>query len=60
MDVIRAVSVSWILRGSSMFWTKVAGKQQLGASIPTVFQGDILGNLLNAVRVRRDDQDSIL
>jgi hypothetical protein len=60
MDVIRAVSVSWILWGSSMFWTKVAGKQQLGASIPTVFQGDILGNLLNAVRVRRDDQDSIL
>ena len=43
MDVIRAVSVIWILRGSSMFWTKVAGKQQLGASIPTVLQGDILG-----------------
>ena len=60
MDVIRAVSVSWILRSYSMFWTKVAGKEPLGASIPTVFQGDILGNLLNAVRVRRDDQDSIL
>ena len=62
MDVIRALSVSWILLGSSMFWTKVAGKEQLGVSIPTVFlvQGDIFGNLLNAVRVRRDDQDSIL
>ena len=43
-----------------MFWTKVAGKQQLGASIPTVFQVDILGNLLNAVRIRRDNKDGVL
>ncbi len=40
---------------SSILWTQVAGKEKLGASIPTVFQGDILGNLLNAWRDNNHD-----
>ena len=59
-DVIRAQSVIRILWESAIFWTQVAGKEELGASIPTVFQGNILGNLLNAVRIRRDNKDGVL
>jgi hypothetical protein len=40
--------------------TQVAGKVELGASIPTVFQGNILGNILNAVRIRRDNKDGVM
>ncbi len=54
-EIIRADPVCLILRGSSILWTQVAGKEKLWASIPTVFQGDILGNLLNAVTIRRDN-----
>ncbi len=39
---------------------QVAGKVELGAIISTVFQWDILGNLLNAVRIRRDNKDGVL
>jgi hypothetical protein len=35
--------------------SQTAGKEELGASIPTVFLGDILENLLNAVRIRTDN-----
>jgi hypothetical protein len=59
-EVIRADSVCWILLGSTILWTQVVGKVKLWASIPTVFQGDILGNLLNAVRIRRDNKDGVL
>jgi hypothetical protein len=38
----------------------VAGKEKLQPSIPTVFQRNILGNLLNAVRIRRDNKDGVL
>jgi hypothetical protein len=39
---------------------QVAGKEKLGTSTPTVLQRNILGNLLNAVRIRRDNQDGVL
>ena len=59
-DVIRARSVSRILGDPAILWTQVAGKEELGASIPTVIKGDVLGNLLNAVRIRRDNKDGVL
>jgi hypothetical protein len=49
-----------IIRKPVMLWTQVIGKVELGASKPTVFQGDILGNFLHAVRKRRDNQDGVL
>jgi hypothetical protein len=60
IEVIRAEFVMLILRGPAILWSQVAGKVELGASIPTVFQGDILGNLLNSVRIRRDNKDGVL
>ena len=60
MEVIRAASVGWTLWGSPTRWTQVAGKEKLWTSIPTVFQRNILGNLLNAVRIRRDNKDGVL
>jgi hypothetical protein len=33
---------------------------KLGKSIPNVLQQNILGNLLNAVRIRRDNKDDVL
>ena len=57
---IRACSVSRILGDPAILWTQVAGKEELGASIPTVIKGDVLGNLLNAVRIRRDNKDGVL
>ncbi len=35
-------------------------KEKLQTSIPTVFQVDIMGNLLNAVRIWRDNKDGVL
>ena len=49
-----------ILLEQAILWTQVAGKEELGPSIPTVFQGDILGNLLNVVRIRRDNKGGAL
>jgi hypothetical protein len=59
-EVIRAASVGWILWGSPTLWTQVACKKKLGMSIPTVFQWNIIGILLNAVRIRRDNKDGVL
>jgi hypothetical protein len=39
---------------------QVAGQQKLWASIPTVFQQNILVFPLNAVRIRRDNKDGVL
>ena len=39
---------------------QVAGKKQLWTSIPTVFQLNIVINLLNAIRIRRDNKDGVL
>jgi hypothetical protein len=59
-EVIRAASVGCILWGSPTHWTQVAGKEKLRTSIPTVFQRNIYVNLLNAVRIRRDNKDGVL
>ena len=59
-EVIRATSVGCILWGSPTRWTQVADIEKLQTSIPTVFQRNILGNLLNAVRIRRDNKDGVL
>ncbi len=53
-EVIRANFVIWILREPGISWTQPGGKEELGASIASVFQGDILENVLNAVRIRGD------
>jgi hypothetical protein len=58
--IIRAVSVVCILRGPPSRWTQVAGKEKLGTSIPTLFQQNIIGIFLNAVRIRRDNKDGVL
>ena len=58
--VIGTASVGWILWRSPPLWTEEAGKEKLGMSIPTFLQGDILGNLFTAVRIRRDDKDGVL
>ena len=60
IEVIRASSVGCLLWGSPTRWTQVAGKEKLRTSIPTVFQRNILGILLNAVRIRRDNKDGVL
>ena len=59
-EVIRASAVGPILLGSPTLWTQVAGKEKLGTSIPTVLQWNILGDLLNAVRILRDNQGGVL
>jgi hypothetical protein len=59
-EVIRAAFVDSVLWGSSILWTQVARKKKLRTSIPTVFQRKIIGILLNAVRVRRDNKDGVL
>jgi hypothetical protein len=59
-EVIRAASVECILWGSPTHLTQVACKQKLQTSIPTVFQRNIYVNLLNAVRIRRDNKDGVL
>jgi hypothetical protein len=45
---------------SPTHWTQVAGKEKLLTSIPTVFQRNIFVNLLNAVRIRRDNKEGVL
>ena len=59
-DVIRAAYVGSILWGSPTLWTQVAGKEKRGTSIPTLFQQNIIGIFLNAVRIRRDNKDGVL
>jgi hypothetical protein len=59
MEIIRADFVIWILLEPGISWMQAAGKEELGVGIPTVFQGDIL-DLLNAVRIRRDNTNSVL
>ena len=59
-EVIRAAFVDYVLLGSPILWTQVAHKKKLRTSISTVFQQNIIGILLNAVRVRRDNKDGVL
>jgi hypothetical protein len=62
--VIMAAAVNPIHWGSPTLWTQVVGKEKLlttcVTSIPTVFQRNIVVNLLNAVRIRWDDKDGVL
>ena len=60
MKIIRAAAVDPILWGSPTIWMQVAGKEQLWTSIPTVFQLNIVVNLLNAIRIKRDNKDGVL
>jgi hypothetical protein len=46
--------------GVSTLWTQVAGEEKLQTSIPTVFHWNIVVNLLNAVRIRRDNKCGVL
>jgi hypothetical protein len=59
-EVIRAASVGCILWGSPTRWTQVAGEEKLRASIPTVFQRNIVIVSINQVRIRRDNKDGVL
>ncbi len=59
-EVIRAASVGCILWGSPTRWTQVAGQEKLRTSIPTVFQLNIVVDLLNTVRIRKDNKDGVL
>ena len=59
-EIIRAASVVCILWGSPTRWTQVAGEEKLWASIPTVFQRNIVFVSMNAVRIRRDNKDGVL
>ncbi len=40
--------------------TQTALKKELGTGIPTVFQGNIMTIILNAVRIRWNDTNSVL
>jgi hypothetical protein len=60
MKVIRAAAVGHILWESPTLGTQVAGEEKLQTSIPTVFQGNIVVNLLSAERIRRDNKDVVL
>ncbi len=46
--------------GSPTRWMQAAGKEKLLTSKPTIFQLNISINILNAVRIRRDDKDGVL
>jgi hypothetical protein len=59
-EVIRAASVGCVLWGSPTRWMQAAGKEKLLTSKATIFQLNIFINILNAVRIRRDDKDGVL
>jgi hypothetical protein len=50
-DVIWTGLVRCAFRHSSVLGTQMAGEEELGSCIPTVFQGNIETILLDAVRV---------
>ena len=49
-----------VLRLSSMFRTQTALEEELGTCKPTVFQGYIMMILLNAVRIRWNNNNGVL
>jgi hypothetical protein len=49
-----------VLRHSSILRTQTALEKELGTGKPTVFQGNIMTILLNAVRIRWNDTNSVL
>jgi hypothetical protein len=52
--------VCTVLRHSSILRTQIATEKELGTGKPTVFQGDIMTILLNAVRIRWNYDNSVL
>ncbi len=52
--------VCTVLLLSSMFRTQTALVEELGTCKPTVFQGDIMKILLNAVRIRWNNSNGVL
>ena len=59
-EIVWARSVPPVLWLSSTLWAQVAAEEELGPCCPTVFQVNIMAILLNAVRVRGNNQHSIL
>jgi len=58
--VIWAVFVVSVLRQSSILRTQIACEEELLVCIPTVFPGDITMILLDAVRIRRNNNHGVL
>ncbi len=44
----------------SILWTQIALEKELETCMPTVFQGNIVTILLNAVRIRWNNNNSVL
>ena len=44
---------------TSMLWTQIALEKELGTCIPTVLQGNIKTILLNAVRIRWNNNNCV-
>jgi hypothetical protein len=59
-EIIWAYFVISGLWQSSALWAQVAAEEELGTYSPTVFQVNSMAILLNAVRVRGNNQHSIL
>ena len=59
-QIIWAVFVVSVLRQSTIPWTQMAREEELGACIPTVFQGDIMMILLNTERIRWNNNDGFV
>ena len=60
MNTVYVQSTAAGLWHSSTLWAQVEAEEELGACSPTVLQGNIMAILLDGVRVRRNDQYSIL
>ena len=59
-QVIWADFVRWVLGWSTTRRTKVAGEEELGASIPTFLERNISWVILNVLRKRRDYDYGVL
>ena len=59
-NIIRARFVCSVFRQSPILRTQNTCEKELGTGIPTVIQGNIVAIILNAVRKRRDHNNSIL
>ena len=52
--------VSTVPRQSAILWTQIALEEELGTCKPTFFQRDIMMILFNAVRIRWNNNYSVL
>jgi hypothetical protein len=59
-EVIRADFVLRVLRLPSTSRTQVALEEELGACIPTVFEGNIVYIFCDSVRIWRDHDNGVL